>query len=353
MLTVSSRAWPFWLAFCCCVALIQGAQASRFNSEDDTLSTNKGRVCRNQVKSEGETDVDCGGVSCPKCEDWKSCNSNCDCISGVCSNRECRPLSSCEDDIKNQDETDVDCGGNNCPRCKDSKTCKKSCDCVTGVCENNKCGRSNGLCFADDDANSEPILLITFGSGTPQYATYAPSKYGFTTTYKQRTQPATDDGYFSFVNSIPDDFSSAWHVGAKDHTGNAGGYMFLVNADYSAGQFFNRTVKNLCVGERYEFSVYLTNICKPTGDKIKPNVLFQIRTAVGNELLGELNSGEVPEHNTLIWKKYGISFKATTSSIVLLMTSHTAGGMGNDLALDDIALRPCGQSGSGVCRSNQ
>ena len=71
------------------------------------------------------------------------------------------------------------------------------------------------------------------------------------------------DGTFGFVNRVPDN-NGAWQTNATDHTGDGDGYMMLVNADYNPGQFYNGTVNNLCVGQRYEFSVYLANICKPS-----------------------------------------------------------------------------------------
>jgi hypothetical protein len=138
----------------------------------------------------------------------------------------------------------------------------------------------------------------------------------------------------------------------KDHTGNKGGYMFLVNADEKPGQFYKGRVNNLCFGQRYEFSVYLANVCKLNTVRIKPNLLFEVRTTDGNDLLVELSLGEVVKHDTLTWKKYGLSFTATSSSVVLLMISHGLGEMGNGLVLDDIALRVCNGTGPGFCPSD-
>ncbi|CAF0767834.1 unnamed protein product [Adineta steineri] len=239
------------------------------------------------------------------------------------------------------------------PQCKNYGKCiNNKCSCSTGfygpVCEH----KSGGLCTDEDLRDTDPILLITFGNGSNQYSTKKPANFHFSTTYEQVFEPTTADGRFSLINSIHDDFGGSWHTGATDHTGDKGGYMFLVNADFKAGEFYRGTVKNLCVGQLYEFSVYLANICKPDKCEIKPNVKFQVRTTVGNHLLAELNSGNVLEHNTLTWKKYGLSFTAKTNSVVLLMISNAAGGMGNDLALDDIALRVCGAGKSGFCPSD-
>jgi len=126
--------------------------------------------------------------------------------------------------------------------------------------------------------------------------------------------------------------------------------MFLVNADFTPGQFYNGRVDNLCVGLRYEFSVYLANICTP-GGRINPNVLFEVRSVDGNTLLAQLNSGDIIEHESLTWEKYGFSFIPSDSSVNLLMISNANGGGGNDIVIDDIALRVCSHEGSGFCPS--
>jgi hypothetical protein len=199
--------------------------------------------------------------------------------------------------------------------------------------------------------DSEPILLITFGNGSSQYSTSTPADFDFRTTYQQKFEPVTNDGMFSFVNLVHNDFNDAWHTNATDHSEDNNGYMYLVNADYQPGQFYNGKVDNLCIGLRYEFSVYLANLCKPNG-KINPNILFEVRSVEDNVLLAQLESGDVAEHDNLTWEKYGFSFIASSSSVNLLMISNAHGGGGNDLVIDDIALRVCAHRGSGFCPSN-
>jgi hypothetical protein len=46
---------------------------------------------------------------------------------------------SCVDGVKNQDETDVDCGGATCPKCGNTKSCNQASDCISGSCVNNTC----------------------------------------------------------------------------------------------------------------------------------------------------------------------------------------------------------------------
>ncbi|MBI4438773.1 hypothetical protein HY640_02485 [Candidatus Woesearchaeota archaeon] len=48
--------------------------------------------CTSAVKDSDETDVDCGGNECPKCDNDKSCNINGDCTSDYCDpNKKCKP----------------------------------------------------------------------------------------------------------------------------------------------------------------------------------------------------------------------------------------------------------------------
>jgi len=42
--------------------------------------------CTNQQVDVDETDVDCGGLTCPKCAAGKKCLVNTDCMSGTCKN---------------------------------------------------------------------------------------------------------------------------------------------------------------------------------------------------------------------------------------------------------------------------
>jgi gliding motility-associated-like protein len=77
---------------------------------------------------------------------------------------------------------------------------------------------------------------------------------------------------------------------------------------------------------------------------IKPNITFSIETETG-QVLQTYNSGDLPVEQTVKWKQYGFYFTtpSNASNIVLRMTNNAPGGDGNDLAMDDITFRPCGQ----------
>lgn len=79
-------------------------------------NNNNEATCADGKKNGKETDIDCGGPTCPACVDGKTCKSGTDCSSGVCAVGYCQ-LPSCIDNVKNENETGVDCGGP-CKPCK-------------------------------------------------------------------------------------------------------------------------------------------------------------------------------------------------------------------------------------------
>ncbi|CAK9112844.1 Uncharacterized protein SCF082_LOCUS52318 [Durusdinium trenchii] len=90
--------------------------------------------CSDGILSSHEADVDCGGSLCVlignTCDDGRSCASNGDCSSNQCFDGKCV---SCRNQIQDGGETDVDCGGTTCPlRCERGSGCMASSDCTAG-----------------------------------------------------------------------------------------------------------------------------------------------------------------------------------------------------------------------------
>jgi hypothetical protein len=96
--------------------------------------------CMDGLQDGAETDVDCGGGACPACALGKKCLVDADCISMGCdvTTHTC-DANQCHDGIKNGSETDVDCGGGTCPGCGVGKVCLTNSDCNGTSC----CG---GVC---------------------------------------------------------------------------------------------------------------------------------------------------------------------------------------------------------------
>ncbi|MCB0638463.1 MAG: gliding motility-associated C-terminal domain-containing protein [Lewinella sp.] len=179
--------------------------------------------------------------------------------------------------------------------------------------------------FADGD----------FGSGL---VNILPNDPGIAPGYSYTTNPPPADGSYLITanmalwNSIYGD----WHQ-PSDNSDNPNGYMMVVNASYEPGVFYTQTVDGLCENTLYEFSADVINLDRLglTG-RIAPNVSFLINNVV---LYG---TGNVP--NDEDWHTYGFTFMTGPGeeSVVLSLVNNAPGGLGNDLALDNISFRPCG-----------
>jgi hypothetical protein len=226
---------------------------------------------------------------------------------------------------------------------------------------------SVGLCSTNDTTDGKPLFSITFGSNSGQYSSETPSSFGFSTSHEQQFASQIAEGMFGFVNLVPERkheiFDNIWLNGEKnkewDHTENdTGGYMYIVNVAGGNSKLFRYTANYLCIGLRYEFSAYLANVLVKKwvdlGYLLQPNIRFEVRTATNdNQLVAQFSTDDIPAYEKLTWSKYGLSFNASSTSVVLLMISNAGGGDGNDLAIDDIELRVCSTNHSGFCPPGQ
>ncbi len=118
----------------------------------DEICLNGGCVntCQDGLHNAQETDVDCGGPICARCDDGRMCTNGDDCKSGVCSSGVCQ-APSCTDGVQNGGlfvgESDIDCGGEVCPKCANGKTCRSDRDCQTDFCDVDNVCRDPHDCF--------------------------------------------------------------------------------------------------------------------------------------------------------------------------------------------------------------
>ncbi|MEP6595637.1 MAG: gliding motility-associated C-terminal domain-containing protein [Ginsengibacter sp.] len=189
----------------------------------------------------------------------------------------------------------------------------------------------------------EPVVNINFGSG----ANPGPAINTSVTNYSYVFYSCPNDGSYTIGNSSPACFGSTWYDIPQDHTPNdTDGYMMIVNASFTPGDFYIKKVDGLCDNTTYEFAAWILNILKPgscASNGIRPNVTFNIETSTGT-VLQSYRTGDIPAGNTPEWKQYGLFFTTPsgTNSVVIRMTNNAPGGCGNDLVLDDITFRPCG-----------
>ena len=121
-------------------------------------------TCDDGERNGNETDVDCGGDKCDRCNIGETCKINLDCSSNLCESRTCKRINTCKDGIKNFGETDVDCGGSCRDKCKLQKACKVDDDCESGlVCDSQICSeRKPGSGLIPIDERERRIAEIPY-----------------------------------------------------------------------------------------------------------------------------------------------------------------------------------------------
>ncbi|CAF0964288.1 unnamed protein product [Adineta ricciae] len=309
--------------------------------------------CNDNDKDRQETDVDCGGICAQgnKCDDGLKCNISNDCQSDLCLDGICLPLT-CIDSDQDENETDIDCGGICSPKrkCCDYRKCQNNADCLSGICTNDICAPKN-QCSNNCLNHCQPKFLITFGSGYDQILNATTNIFGFTTdlTFSYTQQP--NDGNYVLINSLNNTFPF-WFTLKMDHTPyDNGGYMYIVNTNQTNSTIFQYNVTNLCIGFCYEFSAYIANVNKFTTQQnsASANITFQVESISRVKILTYAKIGNLENNKEVTWIKLGVSFNATESAVILSMILNAVSGMGNHIAIDDIELRTCSSDQSRAC----
>lgn len=156
--------------------------------------------------------------------------------------------------------------------------------------------------------------------------------------YQYVFQPPVNDGQYCLTNSlIPWAEINGWGwVRIRDDSQNPEGYMLLVNASYDTGLFYQEIVTDLCENSLFEFTARIFNVVEANSNKIKPNVSFLI------DGVPVYSTGDIPENER--WNTYGFTFTTAPgqTQVTLALRNNAPGGIGNDLAIDNIKFRACG-----------
>ncbi len=178
-----------------------------------------------------------------------------------------------------------------------------------------------------------------FGSGTSNIGFLDQSGGVIAPGYIFTNRPPPEDGYFTITNNTgwPNTFPS-W-IAVEDNSPDPNGYMMVVNADFDPGIFYRNRITGLCENTTYEFSVDIINLISPgVGGHIFPRVSFFLD---GEQ---KFSSGNIPQDGN--WNTYGFTFTTPpgTTEMELSLVNDAPGGIGNDIAMDNISFRACGPS---------
>ncbi|WP_029037806.1 T9SS type B sorting domain-containing protein [Salinimicrobium xinjiangense] len=193
-------------------------------------------------------------------------------------------------------------------------------------------------------SKGDPIFHEDFGTGL---GTGAALPAGITTYDYVTGDP--DDGQYTISSRIGQN-NGSWHQALPQRT-ISNGKALIVNAnDNTAGMFYETGITGLCEATTYEFSAFLmnvynaasVNVCEGTGIPI--NVRFEIWDETDTVLLASGSTGDIDGTSNPQWEQYALVFRSQVgqSDVILRMFNNGVGGCGNDLAIDDIIFRSCG-----------
>lgn len=198
-----------------------------------------------------------------------------------------------------------------------------------------------------------PLIDFNFGQGNSTQTAYSPlTTYApnlSTNTMFQASGVLGAANTSGLVKNTGIFGPQPYWVVSSDHTGNANGLLLGINMPDNVGDtVVEFTMTGLCPNTTMQYSIWLLNLMAPSHPLVLagspsiqyPNMIMRIVDA-SNNIIGSFNTGNVPTDG--IWHQYAYLFSnGNNSTVKLQLINNTYGsGAGNDVALDDITVRPC------------
>ncbi len=161
---------------------------------------------------------------------------------------------------------------------------------------------------------------------------------GIAPGYQYVTFGPPNDGQYLITRHV-NTWSMVWDTWLRipDNSSDPNGYMMVVNASFDPGIFYEEIVMDICENTQFEFTADIINMIRTgVNDHSDPNVAFLI----DDEIV--IQTGNIPKDER--WHTYSYSFTTEPgqTSVKLTLQNNAPGGIGNDLALDNITFRACG-----------
>lgn len=192
-------------------------------------------------------------------------------------------------------------------------------------------------------SKGDPIFHEDFGSGSGTGNALSPGVTSY--VFVEGRDPY--DGEYTISDVLGTTFAT-WYSSLPQTT-ISNGRALIVNADFTAGRFYRTEISGLCENSTYEFSAFLMNVHRSNtgvcqGGDIPINVRFEIWDETDSVLLKEGNTGDIFSSSAAKWEQYALTFSTEPGqeTVILKMFNNGEGGCGNDLAIDDIIFRSCG-----------
>ncbi|MEZ5042092.1 MAG: gliding motility-associated C-terminal domain-containing protein [Saprospiraceae bacterium] len=139
----------------------------------------------------------------------------------------------------------------------------------------------------------------------------------------------------SWITSFP---NPTW-IKIGDNSPDPNGYMMVINGQEDKKTFVEWEIDGLCPGINYEFAADFINLIDST---LATQGFPKIDFLVNGLVLG--STADIPQDEQ--WHSIGFTFTpdAVQSSLTIGLRNNTSTNTGNDFAIDNVLLRPCGPS---------
>ena len=146
-------------------------------------------------------------------------------------------------------------------------------------------------------------------------------------------------------NEIASYADAYWYTG-EDHTeGDTNGRMAMFNASYEPGVFYTATIKGSLPNIPITYSFWVLNLdttnAPGINTRLRPNILVEFRDASDN-LLTSITTGDIPPSingdAANSWHQFTANLTFNVSEFYVYFINNETGGLGNDLAIDDITI---------------
>ncbi|MCB4798160.1 GEVED domain-containing protein [Neotamlana laminarinivorans] len=147
-----------------------------------------------------------------------------------------------------------------------------------------------------------------------------------------------------------------WYPGLDHTTGDTNGRMAMFNAEADPGVFYETTITGVNSGVDITYGFSAINLDRADSPGIssreRPSVLIEILDPTDNIITSQSSGDIQPTSNYVTgdWVSVSATFSTTYTSFKVRLSNEAPGGLGNDLAIDDIFVYQelCDLDGDGV-----
>ncbi|MEZ4781454.1 MAG: LamG-like jellyroll fold domain-containing protein [Flavobacteriaceae bacterium] len=185
-------------------------------------------------------------------------------------------------------------------------------------------------CYEDGTASCPSLGGIDLNDG--EYTVY----------YRAADGDGINDTPIEEVGSWADQF---WYTG-EDHTaGDTNGRMAMFNAAYDPGIFYTASITGALPNVPVTYSFWVINLDRTDApdiaNRLRPDILVEFRD-VNDNVLASITTGDIPPTTAGNlagdWYNFTANLTFNVSEFNVYFYNNQLGGLGNDLALDDIVI---------------